>query len=98
MLLGFDDYEVQSRKLAQVLDIPYHSVRRHRFPDGEYKLTLPPNIPEQVIFYQSLDHPNEKLVALMLAAKTARELGAKVLGGCCGTTPEHIAALTKALG
>ncbi|MFZ5811217.1 MAG: homocysteine S-methyltransferase family protein [Thermodesulfobacteriota bacterium] len=33
------------------------------------------------------------------AAKTARfaELGAKVLCGCCGTTPAHIAALAKAV-
>ncbi|WP_027366675.1 homocysteine S-methyltransferase family protein [Desulfocurvibacter africanus] len=33
------------------------------------------------------------------ATKTARfaELGAKFLGGCCGTSPEHIAALAAAL-
>jgi ribose-phosphate pyrophosphokinase len=79
MLLSFDDYEVQSRKLAAALSIPCHIIQRHRFPDGEYKLTLPTNLPEQVIFCHSLDHPNEKLVELLLAAKTARELGAKVL-------------------
>jgi ribose-phosphate pyrophosphokinase len=79
MLLSFDDYEVQSRKLAEALSIPCHIIQRHRFPDGEYKLTLPTNLPEQVIFCHSLDHPNEKLVELLLAAKTARELGAKVL-------------------
>ena len=79
MLLSFDDYEVQSRKLAAALSIPCHIIQRHRFPDGEYKLTLPTNLPEQVIFCHSLDHPNEKLVELLLAAKAARELGAKVL-------------------
>jgi methionine synthase I (cobalamin-dependent) len=25
------------------------------------------------------------------------ELGAKVVGGCCGNTPEHIAAIVKAV-
>ena len=79
MILSFDDYEVQSRKLAQVLDIPCHMIQRHRFPDGENKLTLPAKLPEHVIFCRSLDQPNEKLLELLLAAKTARELGAKVL-------------------
>ncbi len=79
MILGFDDYEVQSRKLAQALAIPCHMIQQHRFPDGENKLTLPARLPEHVIFCRSLDRPNEKLVELLLAAKTARELGAKVL-------------------
>ncbi len=79
MLLFFDDYEKQSRKLAAVLDLPYHKIQRHRFPDGEYKVTLPAKLPEHVVFCQSLDRPNEKLLALLLAAKTARELGAKRL-------------------
>ena len=79
MLLSFDSYEVQSRKLAGALNLPCHIIQRHRFPDGEYKLTLPTRLSEHVIFCHSLDHPNEKLVELLLAAKSARELGAKVL-------------------
>jgi len=31
------------------------------------------------------------------AARGWRDLGASILGGCCGTTPEHIAALAQAL-
>jgi len=79
MLLYFDDYAVQAQLLAQALDLPCQTINRHRFPDGEVKLSLPPALPEHVIFCRSLDDPNEKLVELMLAAKTARELGAKVL-------------------
>lgn len=79
MLLCFDDYEVQSRVLAQALDMPCHTIKRHRFPDGENKLSLPPRLPEHVIFCRSLDHPNEKLLELLLVAKTARELGATTL-------------------
>jgi ribose-phosphate pyrophosphokinase len=79
MLLGFDDYEVQSRMLAEALGMPCHIIKRHRFPDGESKLSLPPVLPEHVLFCRSLDHPNEKLLELLLVAKTARELGAKVL-------------------
>ena len=79
MLLGFNDYEAQSHKLAEALGIPYQIIKQHRFPDGECKLILPAHLPEHVIFCRSLDHPNEKLLELLLAAKTARELGAKAL-------------------
>jgi methionine synthase I (cobalamin-dependent) len=30
-------------------------------------------------------------------AKKYVELGAKVVGGCCGNTPEHVAAIAKAV-
>ena len=79
MILGFDDYEAQLRKLAGALKLPCHIIQRHRFPDGESKLTLPARLSEHVVFCCSLDHPNEKLLELLLAAKTARELGAKKL-------------------
>jgi ribose-phosphate pyrophosphokinase len=79
MLLYFDDYELQSRKLAEVLNSPCQVIQRHRFPDGENKITLPDKLPEHVIFCRSLDQPNEKLLELLLAVKTARELGVKVV-------------------
>lgn len=31
------------------------------------------------------------------SAQRFADLGAKIIGGCCGTTPEHIAAMVKAL-
>jgi ribose-phosphate pyrophosphokinase len=48
----------------------------HYFPDEESLVCLPPELPEHVIFFCSLDHPNRKLVELGFAAATARELGA----------------------
>jgi ribose-phosphate pyrophosphokinase len=79
MFLCFDDYAGQARELAEALAMPCKVVDRHRFPDGEVKLTLPAPLPEHVIIYRSLDHPNEKLVELLLAASAAREQGAKEL-------------------
>jgi ribose-phosphate pyrophosphokinase len=79
MILGFDDYEKQTRRLAQALNLPCQIIQRHRFPDGESKLTLPSELPEHVLICRSLDFPNEKLLELLLAAKTARDLGAKTL-------------------
>ena len=36
----------------------------------------------------------------MLAEHAARYVrqGARVVGGCCGSTPEHVAAIVHALG
>lgn len=79
MILCFDDYAAQARELADALAMPCKPVDRHRFPDGEVKLTLPEALPVHVIFCRSLDHPNEKLVELLLAARTVREQGVKTL-------------------
>lgn len=79
MLLGFDEYQEQAAALAAALGMPCRIVKRHRFPDGENKITLPSSLPGHVIFCRSLDHPNEKLLELLLAVNTARELGAKVV-------------------
>ena len=77
MLLTFESYTLQTKNLASALDLPFQVLKEHKFPDGESKLTLPPELPEKVAFCVSLNNPNEKLVELMLAAKTARQLGAK---------------------
>lgn len=63
--------------------MPFQLVQRHRFPDGEYRLTLPQQLKGHVIFCYSLDHPNEKLIQLLLAAQTARQLGATTLTLVC---------------
>ena len=55
------------------------AIVRHRFPDGELKLRLPPQLPERVVLLRGLQQPNEKLVELLLVARSARELGARHL-------------------
>lgn len=79
IVLGFADYDGQSRALAAALDVPFDVVDVHRFPDGESRIRLPPRLPERVIFCRSLDAPNGKLVELMLAAAGARAEGAHEL-------------------
>ena len=79
MLLYFDDQEDAARRLAQAAGLTATCAERHRFPDGEIKLRLPPQLPTRVVVYRSLDHPNEKLVELLLLAQTARQLGAQHL-------------------
>ena len=75
-LLYFDDERTFARRLAVGARIDASPMRRHRFPDGELKLTLPPRLPRAVVILRSLHEPNEKLIELWLAARTARTLGA----------------------
>ncbi len=79
LLLGFSEYEQPAKNLAEVIDIPYQEILIHRFPDGESRIQLPRRLPETVIICRTLDHPNDKLVELLLAAAGARELGARRL-------------------
>lgn len=76
MLLCFEDEEAIARLAAQALGWPLALVQRHRFPDGELRLRLPDPLPPQVVIWRGLHQPNEKLVELLLAARTARSLGA----------------------
>ena len=77
LIIGFTEYETQTRQLAEALSLPWELVDIHHFPDGESKLTLPTALPKHVIICRSLDYPNDKLVELILAASGARNLGAE---------------------
>jgi ribose-phosphate pyrophosphokinase len=77
LLIGFPDYREAAQRLARAAGIPYADALIHHFPDGETRLRLPESLPGHVVLCQSLDHPNSKLVELVLAAATARELGVK---------------------
>lgn len=79
MLLCFDDEEAVARRAADALALPLAVVRRHRFPDGELRLQLPADLPSRVVIWRGLHQPNEKLVELLLAARSARTLGAQHL-------------------
>lgn len=76
MLLHFDDEAGFAARLARAAGLEAKQVERHRFPDGELKLTLPVPLPASVTVLRSLHRPNEKLVELILLADTARALGA----------------------
>ena len=83
VLLYFDDEQAPALRLAQAAQLTALAIDRHRFPDGELKLRLPPALPPRVIVYRSLVHPNEKLVELLFVARTARALGAEDITLVC---------------
>lgn len=77
LLLAFDDEQALARALADALDLPLALVQRHRFPDGELRLRLPPQLPDELLLLRGLHQPNEKLVELLIAAPAARALGVR---------------------
>jgi len=50
-----------------------------------------PRVSEQGLWYPATPHSFAEYVPRLVAA------GASIVGGCCGTTPEHIAAMRRAL-
>jgi ribose-phosphate pyrophosphokinase len=78
-VLCFDDEAVLAGQAASALGMALAVVERHRFPDGEMRLRLPPGLPDRVVLWRGLQQPNEKLVEVLLAAQTARRLGARHL-------------------
>src|SRR5450830_875003 len=79
VLLYFEDELENAVRIAQAGHLELAKIERHRFPDGEIKLRLPETLPEQVVVLRTLNNPNEKLIELLLAVKTARNLGASHL-------------------
>lgn len=75
LVLGFKNYLAPAQQLSQYLTLPFKQVDCHQFPDGETKVTLPSDLPKQLIICQTLNQPDQKLIELILVAQTAREQG-----------------------
>ncbi|MBT9551673.1 MAG: ribose-phosphate diphosphokinase [Hydrogenophaga sp.] len=78
-LLCFDDEQTIAQAAATAAGLTLAVIQRHRFPDGELRLRLPEALPPRVVIWRGLHQPNEKIVELLLAAPTARQLGARHL-------------------
>ena len=75
-LLCFDDEQTIAQAVAAAAGLTLAVNQRHRFPDGELRLRLPESLPPRVVFWRGLHQPNEKLVEILLVARTAHQLGA----------------------
>ncbi|NMM12657.1 MAG: ribose-phosphate pyrophosphokinase [Rhodoferax sp.] len=79
VLLYFADEQESAARIALAGHLNLGKIQSHRFPDGEIKLRLPESLSAQVVILRTLNNPNEKLIELLLAAQTARDLGARNL-------------------
>jgi ribose-phosphate pyrophosphokinase len=76
LMLSFPECRAPAAVVARAVGLDFAEIDVHRFPDGESRIGLPDTVAEHVFIYRTLDQPNEKLLELVLAAATARELGA----------------------
>lgn len=77
IVTSLPDYTEPAQRLAKDLGYDYQAIGMHRFPDGECRVSVPTQPPAHIIICQSLDHPNDKLVGLLLAIQTLRAAGVK---------------------
>jgi ribose-phosphate pyrophosphokinase len=78
-LLHFQEDAAVAERTARACGLQAQTIERHRFPDGELRLRLPPALPARVVLWRTLADPNEKLVELLLVAQAARAQGAQHL-------------------
>ena len=74
-LIYFKSQAPLALSLANLMNLDSMPILRHDFLDGEFKLQLPETLASRVYLFCTLDHPNEKLLELLFAAKTARKMG-----------------------
>lgn len=68
-------------RLGPALGASIGEVAVHRFPDGEVRVRLTGALDgEDVVLLAALDRPDERLLATLFAAATARDLGAVSVG------------------
>jgi ribose-phosphate pyrophosphokinase len=81
LLIAMPGNEAMTRALAQTLGIEVSQVDLHAFPDGETYLRFAAELSgRELMIVCTLDHPNNKLLQLLFASATARELGAAKIG------------------
>ena len=73
--------EPRAQALAAALQAETATLELRHFPDGETYLRYSDELSARdVVIVCTLDHPDTKLVPLLFAAKTAREIGARKIG------------------
>jgi ribose-phosphate pyrophosphokinase len=81
LIFAMPGYDQLADRLAELLAGDRGAVETRHFPDGESYARLMDDVSgRDVIFVASLDRPDGKILPLMFAASTARELGAKTVG------------------
>jgi ribose-phosphate pyrophosphokinase len=81
LLIGMHGNAAMTQNLAHTLDADVGQLELREFPDGETYLRIMSDLSgRMLIMVCTLDHPNEKVLPLLFAAATARELGAAKVG------------------
>lgn len=77
LVFAFPENLALAERIAWDLKLPLGKLNLRSFPDGETYLRVEPSCAgREAILVCSLDHPDAKVVPLILAAETVRDLGA----------------------
>lgn len=79
-IFAFPDTFGLAESTAKKLGLSAHPIEVHTFPDGESLVRAPCRAVERALIFRSLDHPNEKLVELLLASDALRRQGVGEVG------------------
>jgi ribose-phosphate pyrophosphokinase len=81
ILIAMPGNEAMTRALAQTLGAEVGQVGLRKFPDGETYLRFATDLAGRMLaIVCTLDRPNDKILPLLFAAGTAKELGAAKIG------------------
>jgi ribose-phosphate pyrophosphokinase len=81
LLVAMPGNDAMTRALARTLDAEIGELELRAFPDGETYLRFVADVAGRtIVVVCTLDRPNEKMLPLIFAAATARELGAARIG------------------
>lgn len=81
LIIAMPGNEAMTQALARALHVDLGGIESHSFPDGEtYLRFLSEPAGRALILVCTLDRPNDKILSLLFAAATARELGAAQVG------------------
>lgn len=81
LLLSLFSNDLLTKDLCKQLDVEVGTCELREFPDGETYLKIDETINKRdIIIFDSLYKPNKKIVALIFAVETLKELGAKSVG------------------
>ena len=81
VVIAMPGNDVMTQRLAQSLKTDLGQIELRAFPDGETYLRFLTEVSGRaLVMVCTLDHPNERILPLLFAAATARELGAASVG------------------
>jgi ribose-phosphate pyrophosphokinase len=81
LLIAMPGNEAMAHTLAPMLATEVGQIELRSFPDGETYLRFMSNLSDRMlVIVCTLDRPDEKILPLLFAAATARELGATKIG------------------
>ncbi len=81
ILFSFFGNNYFAKSFHQALGYDLGNITLHQFPDEETIIKIDSLVlGREIIFIANLEHPNSKLLPLLFAAETAKELGAKKIG------------------